>query len=391
MAQPARFYVTLDGHGQRDKHNLLLHPYRTVSETIVNMGTTAKIITTNTASLQPNALVHQVGGSTVALMTDLFAAACGGPNIRANLAHGLWDNHLRDEVMRMRNGDSVGVNAAGSAQVVDTDAIATLWNMMRGILVAMEQAADPANDNILPYRPVFSYTATTIQNLQDVRGAFVRLSTCLQSDTFMKLINSTASVTPRTSTDALSMPLSDILLNLDTIHAACSGAPSPEKAEGVAWTTDDVFAEYETNRQLATQGAARTLLNDVNAAVSSFGNVLENVLKELREAGNYSTRKRRRMLRIVASTRLAWSVYGFATLVAILRLEEGMEDVPSSSQMGAALSSDELLKAVERARMVVSTVDSFIVTNSERAFKAANEYTKGKAVKKILANKIRIP
>ncbi len=54
------------------------------------------------------------------------------------------------------------------------------------------------------------------------------------------------------------------------------------------------------------------------------------------------------------------------------------------------LTDGELLKAAERSRMVVSTVDNFIATNAERAYKAAVVYTKAKVVKKILANKVCI-
>jgi predicted house-cleaning NTP pyrophosphatase (Maf/HAM1 superfamily) len=49
-----------------------------------------------------------------------------------------------------------------------------------------------------------------------------------------------------------------------------------------------------------------------------------------------------------------------------------------------------ILKATERFRMVVSTVDNFVATNAERSYKAAEVYTKAKVVKKILANKVCI-
>jgi hypothetical protein len=53
----------------------------------------------------------------------------------------------------------------------------------------------------------------------------------------------------------------------------------------------------------------------------------------------------------------------------------------------STLTDGELLKATERSRMVVSTVDNFIATNAERSYKAAAVYTKAKVVKKILANR----
>jgi hypothetical protein len=54
------------------------------------------------------------------------------------------------------------------------------------------------------------------------------------------------------------------------------------------------------------------------------------------------------------------------------------------------LTDGELLKATERSRMVVSTVDNFIATNVERSYKAAAVYKKAKAFQKILASKLCI-
>jgi hypothetical protein len=67
--------------------------------------------------------------------------------------------------------------------------------------------------------------------------------------------------------------------------------------------------------------------------------------------------------------------------VALLSLEQAL--LSSEGETPSPLTSGEMLKAVERTRMVVSTVSTFISLNAERAFKAADEYTRSQVVKKI--------
>jgi hypothetical protein len=392
IAQPGRFYVTLDGHGQRYKHDLLLHPYRmdvVQEQASSNIGNDDE---GDENEGRPNALIEELGGATVALLTDLFAAACGGPNIRACLAHGLWDSYLEDELIVMSHTRLSRMDKGDSSDMVDRAPSLpnseTLWNMVRAILVAMEQAASPRGTNdSLQYRPVFSYTATTAQSLQNARDALLRLSACQECETFTRFQDAAASmVDVPASTDVLLIPLADLIPHLEMIQTACRRQSA---AKEVTWTATDVFLEHDTNRQLATLGAARTLLEEVGQAALSFAILLEGTLKELHEQDNHSSRKRRRLLRIVASCEFARNVYGFATLVAVLCLQEGLDEL-SLLHGQSMLTGGELLKATERSRMVLSTVDNFIASNAERAYKAAAVYTKAKVVKKILANRVCI-
>jgi hypothetical protein len=188
------------------------------------------------------------------------------------------------------------------------------------------------------------------------------------------------------SIDVLLIPLSDLIPHLEMIQTACSRQSAAKK---VMWTATDVFLEHDTNRQLATLGAARISLEEVAEATLTFAILLEDTLKELHEQDDHSSRKRRRLLRIVASCEFARSVYGFATLVAVLCLQEGLDEL-SLLHGRSMLTEGELLKAAERSRMVISTVDNFIATNAERAYKAAAVYTKAKVVKKILSNRVCI-
>jgi hypothetical protein len=97
--------------------------------------------------------------------TDLSAAACGGPNIRACLAHGLWDSYLEDELIALSRTRFSSMDKGDSSDMVDRDSplpnTEILRNMVCTILVAMEQAASPRgtnNGNTLQYRLVFLQT-----------------------------------------------------------------------------------------------------------------------------------------------------------------------------------------------------------------------------------------
>jgi hypothetical protein len=400
IAQPGRFYVTLDGHGQRFKHDLLLHPYRMAVQEQANCSfgdDEGDDNEENKESRRPNALVAELGGATVALLTDLFAAASGGPNIRACLAHGLWDSYLQDELIAMSRTSRSSMDKGGSSHMVDRAPLLqnsdTHWNMVRALLVAMEQAASPRGTNdALQYRPIFSYTATTAQSIQKARDALLRLAACQESETFTRFQGAAASTAdvPAATTE-LSISLGDLLPHLEAIQTACRrrSAFQANAAEEVTWTATDVFLEHDTNRQLATHGAVRTLLEETAQAALTFAIILEKTLKELQGQDDHSSRKRRRLLRIAASCEFVRNVYGFATFVAVICLQEGLEEL-SLLHGRSMLTDGELLKATERSRMVVSTVDNFIATNAERSYKAAAVYTKAKVVKKIIANNVCI-
>jgi hypothetical protein len=80
------------------------------------------------------------------------------------------------------------------------------------------------------------------------------------------------------------------------------------------------------------------------------------------------------------------TVYRFAIFVALQSLDDAL-DSKSEDESNVSPSPRTLLKAVERTRMVVSTTKTFLPINTERVYKAIVEYTKGKAVKALLAQK----
>jgi hypothetical protein len=342
LARPGAFFVTLDGHGQRHVHDLLLHPY---------------LMTQNEDehARARNKLVDHLGGSTTALLTDIFASSCGGPNIRATVSHGLWDSFLDQELAGTGENNSACVDG--------------LWDMVRLVLVTMELCS--GNSLSLKYRPVFSFTAATILNTTEALDSLMELSTIQSTSSFLDLYSKAEEEFGGISTNlaALSVPLSYIETQVhERLRKEWESGPSE-------WLADDVFVEHKLNQKLAAYCATRMLLKDISDATLLKVQSIKTAIEEWDETG--SSKKRRRLLRVVHLGDFAMKVYSFATLVAVTSLNNGI-DGPSGS-----LTPATLLKAVERSRMVVSTVSRFLGINSDRALKAAREYEKGKAVKAI--------
>ena len=241
------------------------------------------------------------------------------------------------------------------------------------------------------YRPTFSFTATTVQSLQDVQNLLLQLSKIKQQlcgTSFPNALESSAS-------SKLNIPIDVLQSHVRLVLSACHwrSLNSPSSSSSAFWTSDDVFLEHRTNQQLAPLGAARTLLGDVSSAIVTYVKKLQESLEELDSSSHHdyeqslmTSRKRKRLLRIISCRSFVLDLYSFATLVGLLGLgsELGCYD---GGPLSDILTKAELLKAVERTRMVVSTAATYLTTNYERAFKATDDYTKGKTIKILLANK----
>ena len=142
---------------------------------------------------------------------------------------------------------------------------------------------------------------------------------------------------------------------------------------------DAVFREHKTNVLLAPLLATRTLVTDIVNATRSCTGTLDRVFTETNES--MSNRQRRRLERLEASCDFAFIIFSFAAHVVLLSLQHNVADT-------STFAEDELVKAVERSRMVVSTVSTFHSANVERAVKAAEGYTKGKVIRRIISTRV---
>jgi hypothetical protein len=333
IAQPGAYYVTLDGHGQKHQHDLILYPY--IGDDDHN---------------RENKLISHLGGATVALLTDLFASSCGGPNIRAALAHGLWDSQLECELAS------------------DEHAHSMLVDMVDLVIIAMEGAALSPRSVLRQYRPVYSCRACALRNLEDVISQLERLSSLQTSR--LTTVTMLDNVLIGTLKDINFEELTGQVLDTCRITAG-------------EWQADLVFQEYQLNVVLATRGASCTLLGDVATAALSYASCVEQALSELEGEDDLNHRRCRSLQRLCSMADIVITVYRFAAFVGLVSLHQAMHHEKDTDD-DERLPSEVVLKAVERSRMCVSTVDTFLISNADRAIKAAVDYAKGKAVKAVL-------
>ena len=402
IAQPGNFYVTLDGHGQRHQHDVMLHPYIG--------GDQDKKDGFSSNPPTKNLMVQRLGGPMMALLADLYCSPCGGPNLRACLSHGSWDVIIQEELLQKIRCCDVSKNKK------------SIWDLVKILLTLMEDIGNILSTTSHPippssktpfclqlYRPVFSYTAVTSRNLdvavkkltllelpfatlsgqhqrQSAKSVSYILSSCLEDPVIINL----------------QVPLSSLEDRAKVVNAIMLGHPDPGcDLLSWPWTSDDVFREHNVNQVLASHGAARALLLEVADASTIFQTALAEALDPPKDIG-VSSRQRKQRSRTIAASDLAATVYKFATLTALMLLEYDLSMVTADGEEGktplrseksnASTSVDAqanvleravLLQAVKRSRMTVSTVSNFIDANVDRAIKATLEYGKGKAIKAV--------
>lgn len=326
QARSGSMYVTLDGHGQRDQHDVVLLP---------------------TVGVHPNQTMNQLlpvlGAPLLSLLADLFISGAGGPNVRAALAHGMYDDAVERELLMVRfSKDHIHH---------DTQEHAALRNVLLLLLhtLADQVQGHGTGELLKEYRPLFSYTATTNDALDDL---LAELSS-LQNATIDFPPMETAPPLPATSINTLRERKS----SLGRFFA------DPTRINHHEWTIGDFLAEIPMNQDLGTKTAARTLLLDLLEAVQDFSHALRQ------KSTSTSSNSTKQLRRIQSKARYLVIVYSFSIHVALLHLES------------RETSAEELVKLVARTRMMVSTVATFILPNADRAYKAVNVYANSKIAK----------
>ena len=403
IAQPGSFYVTLDGHGQRHQHDVMLHPY-------VGGGDQNKKDGISSIPPTKNLLVQRLGGPAMALLADLYCSPGGGPNLRACLSHGSWDVLIQQELL----GQSRCCGMSKNRDVI--------WDLVKILLTLMEDIGNTlsTSSTAIPpsskpssclqfYRPVFSYTAVTSRNLDvavkeltQLELPFATVSGQHQRQVAKSAANVLSSCLEEPLIDNLQVPLSNLEDLAKVLKAIMLGHPDlGGDISSSPWTSNDVFREHDVNQVLASHGAARTLLLEVADASALFQTALAEALDPPTKFAA-SSRQRKQRLRTIAASDLAATVYKFATLTALMLLEHDLSTViadreegnnpcrtdKSNTSTSVAVQVDvleraTLLQAVKRSRMTVSTVSNFISGNVDRAIKATREYGKGKAIQAV--------
>jgi len=163
------------------------------------------------------------------------------------------------------------------------------------------------------------------------------------------------------------------------------------------WTIEDVFVEHGSNIVLTNGIAAQKLLSDISREAKAYLTAIRDGMNTLTITPTCTKDKRavKSMTRFCGISKMTVDFYSFSVYIALLMIMVVHRDtlaVKSSSVvkgdvMILDLHRDDVVKAVERTRMTLSTYCSFIATNLDRSTKAMQQYLQGKAIKNVIDKK----
>lgn len=380
IAEPGSYFVTLDGHGQRDKHEIVLLPFL--------------------AELQPggevkearNQMVYRFGGPTMALLLDIFASPPGAPNIRASVAHGLFNRHLFKELEDIQSTNHGIRNRSGENMLALEDMANALVSIL-DILTHHESSQNyimpcaHRESLISSYRPNFSYSAILIEEADYMVEKMKPLYEFICEGRHRKLsynVSTSMQSNVESKIEAMSQSYETVVAFRNTIYEGFSLAAS----DSSEFTAENYFEETTSNVIASECGAARQLMSEIAAAASSTLKELVRGVKELESDAKLPSRRRKQISRICGGAELTLNFYSFAAYCALIFIQRSQSTVKFSSTCQnpvyarhKTLSNDILFTAVKRSRMVLSTFST--VKMWDRALKALEQYIAGKAVKAI--------
>lgn len=372
IAKPGTYYVTLDGHGQRDKHDIALLPFLSSEE--------------NGNTYVRNKLGFTLGGPFMALLIDLFASPPGAPNIRASVAHGIFNRYLSQELESFDETTSTRINDT----MIDVSIGRSLDDMTHALISVLDllssgngaiNANQKKSDLLEMYRPIYSYSALLLKNVDNLVEHL---------DPFYDLIKS-----GQPSLHSLAISVSpmqrEITETLNLLRKKNSEIKSMQSLiykgfcvdRSLPWSVDNMFQDNANNLIASECGAATLLLSEIAiAAQSSFEELKRGIIElESNDGNQLSSRKRKQILRNCSIAQLTFDFYSFAAFCGLLYIERRIDTQKGEHPRFSGLSDDILRLVVKRSRMVVSTFSTS--TMVDRALKSVQQYLVGKAVKAI--------
>ena len=317
-----------------------------------------------------NKLIEVIGGEAIALLSDLFAAPSNeAPNIRSALCHGKYDNVIISEL----EGLVTEVSVQGNDTILMDDAACALISCLE--LITSNDSGESMVERTFIYRPVYSYTAEAMRDLKEVLQSLESLESMIKNPLIINCMES-MEVQHSEEIQALEIDLESIKV------MACSIFGTMAKTEDEPWNVEDIYTEHQTNTMLADNIAAQALISDVSQFTKIYVERVEERLDNLTIRPT-STKDRcilKTSTRFCSLAKICCKLYTFSVYISLVSMKNELDGCSLDDQ----LSKDDLIKAVERTRMTVSTFDSYSATNIDRSMKALQQYLQGKAVKKVI-------
>lgn len=362
IARPSKYYVTLDGHGQRGKHDVMIAPY-------LHDGSR-------------NLLIAEFG-SVCLFLSDLFSApSVEAPNIRSQLCHGTWDCEVISELESLANwmcNQDWDISSKSNTHLLDaTFAITSALEMLT--------CCASGKPSLTHYQQVYSYTAMWRRHLNAITNNLSKLEQLVSNDLIRGCINSTEGQQSTTMTDDLNA----FEIQLDTLQEMRQKLFPTTSTLPPATTVQDIYSDYEINVVLSECVAAQTLLAEVSVAINRYLGLMMKGLDILRLPALSTKEKRctKTMTRICGISQIVLLFYSLCVYVSLLMVQNALalrdeDDDPEVPSTGI-LAKTGHVKWVERSRMVLSTFDTYLEKNQDRSIKALDQYLKGKALNKVV-------
>ncbi len=379
IARASEYYVTLDGHGQRDRHDVMISP-------ILRDGKSK------------NKLISLIGAPEFAMLSDLFASPSpDAPNIRSAVFHGTLDDAIVTELEELGQW---ALHINGGVNTIDTDRdqsdnnnsfpmdascalISCLDLISRGV---------SGKSKMSEYEPVYSYTAMAKRDLDDIFRNLDELDSLISNNVHIaNCVESMEKQKPKLCKDIGLLRVDPKILK-EMVHRVF---PTMVKDPNDIWTIKDVFVEHNNNIVLSNSIAAQKLLSDISRETKAYVTSIRDGMNILSLTPTCTKDKRalRAMAHFCGVLKMTVDFCSFSVYVALLmvmvvdRDTFGMESAITSVIDDATivdLHRNDVVKAAERTRMTISTYCSFIATNLDRSTKALQQFLQGKAIKKVI-------
>jgi len=401
IAKPGTYYVTLDGHGQKSKHEVVILPYLANSDENGSSSFQTK-----------NRLVYDLGGSTVALLMDLFASPQGGPNLRAIVAHGLLHEYLVLELNQNDHGaygedhtnDTAKLSDVTVALLATLDVLCDRFQLLPNVTTQSISGSGNASISDVHssrsigtfvrdyYWPCYSYSALLLAETNKAIDAIIFMNDFIARGDHLRYARQAHKSPIQLEIEDELRQISPSLEELGTKRERIRSRLFGEE-EQPRFTDDDFFRERSRNEIAAQCGASRLLLAEIAVAAEASARDIADGMAALSKDDNEQVlstsqkRQRKQLYRKCASAQLALEFYALAADFALRHIEECCcryyENRNNKDSLGESSTNNNneqlLLAVVKRSRMVVST---FITsTNFDRALRALEQYLSGKAIK----------
>lgn len=363
IARPSRYYVTLDGHGQRDKHDIVISPY-------LRDGSM-------------NQLINEIGASA-SLVQDLFSApSVEAPNIRSQLCHGALDAEVIQELESLAcstlktslysQAGNITTLMLQNKNAFLTDAACAITTSMD--LISSSLSGEP---KLMRYEPIYSYAAMWRRDLMGGIEHLAVLTQHVSNDLIATCINEIQLQLTESSVISYELEAFGVQLNLlrrlQQDHFSCPLAtPDAEK----------IWLDYDFNIALSECISAQTLLNEVSDAAKRYSAYVERAIDVL--GGQPTSTKEKRRLkttkRMCGIASITLNFYSLAIYVSLVTVQNAI--LVRGTEQEKSPTRSECIRVVERTRMTLSTFDGYMEKNIERSLRAISQYLEGKALKAI--------